>query len=438
MCACIIGGFDILINSIALSTFVSATSIRVPAIASLWGICSSSSSPYPEISGIPVIGIPCCALSIFFASTVATPSGRVFMSVFFSFITALITTTMVESQRQGETPNAVMRYPAAPWLLVNIVSGAIVAPLVMAPGFFHHSRRCLRKQQQSRIASAGSLPNRAVHASAKLAIPLSVTGGFIIPSMILIFASSPTTVILWQFFPIYVAILFRLLRTILNQLPRTISTASQGRLKELLFTIPILLSILSYTSLIIYSFSLLFSQHHDEASHLTIAALHVLAINFLTIFITLIYWLYVEGGTSTTRAALKWTLVAGPGAAKRWLCDPAPARATCDPGRAEGSGTEHAHGAARGGFGAEPASLGMGERRPRLAADSTHARDSREQETTRALKPTCGADIDAESSGSNQTDDTEGVLRSARKPTLTARYQPCIRILSSRPKGSRT
>src|SRR5271170_6870502 len=70
----------------------------------------------------------------------------------------------------------------------------------------------------------------------------------------------------------------------------------------------------------------------------------------------------------------------------------------------------------RGGvFGAEPASLGMGERRPRLAADSRHARDSREQETTRALKPTCGADIDAESSGSNQTDDTEGLLRSARK-----------------------
>lgn len=253
-------------------------------------------------------------LSIFFASTVATPSGQVFMSVFFSFITALITTTMVESQRQGEIPNAVVRYPAAPWLLVNIVSGAIVVPLVMAPGSFHHSRRCLRKQQQSRIASAGSLPNRAVHASAKLAIPVSVTGSFVIPSMILIFASSPTTVILWQFFPIYVAILFRLLSTILNQLPSTLSTASQGRSKELLFTISILISILSYVSLIIYIFSLLFSQHHDEANHLTTAALHVLAINFLTIFITLIYWLYVEGGTSTARAALKWTLVAGPGA----------------------------------------------------------------------------------------------------------------------------
>jgi hypothetical protein len=172
----------------------------------------------------------------------------------------------------------------------------------------------LRKQQQSRIASAGSLPNRAVHASAKLAIPVSVTGGFVIPSMILIFASSPTTVILWQFFPIYVAILFRLLSTILNQLPSTLSTASQGRSKELLFTISILISILSYVSLIIYIFSLLFSQHHDEANHLTSAALHVLAINFPTIFITLIYWLYVEGGTSTARAALKWTLVAGPGA----------------------------------------------------------------------------------------------------------------------------
>jgi hypothetical protein len=114
-------------------------------------------------------------------------------------------------------------------------------------------------------------------------------------------------VILWQFFPIYVAILFRLLSTILNQLPPTLSAAPQGRSKALLFSIPILFSILSYAGLIIYTFSLLLSQHHDEAGHLTTAALHVLAINFLTIFITLIYWLYVEGGTSTAKAALKWT-----------------------------------------------------------------------------------------------------------------------------------
>jgi hypothetical protein len=232
------------------------------------------------------------------------------MSIFFSFIT----TTIVESQRQGESPNVVVRYPAAPWLLVNIVSGAIVTPLVMAPGYFHHPRRCLCKQQQSRMASPDSLPNRAVHASAKLAIPLSVTGRFIIPLMTLIFASSPTTVMLWQFFPIYVAILFRLLSTILSQLPPTLSAASQGRSKELLFTIPILLSILSYAGPIIYTFPLLLSQHHAEASHLTTPAVHILAINFLTIFITLIYRLYVEGGTLTARAAPKWTLVAGPGA----------------------------------------------------------------------------------------------------------------------------
>jgi hypothetical protein len=186
------------------------------------------------------------------------------MSIFFSFIT----TTIVESQRQGESPNVVVRYPAAPWLLVNIVSGAIVTPLVMAPGYFHHPRRCLCKQQQSRMASPDSLPNRAVHASAKLAIPLSVTGRFIIPLMTLIFASSPTTVMLWQFFPIYVAILFRLRSTILSQLPPTLSAASQGRSKELLFTIPILLSILSYAGPIIYTFPLLLSQHHAEASHL--------------------------------------------------------------------------------------------------------------------------------------------------------------------------
>jgi hypothetical protein len=107
-----------------------------PAIASPWDICSSPSSPYPEISGVPVIGIPCCTLSIFLTSTVATPSGQAFMSVFFSFITALITTTMAESQRQGEIPNAVVRHPAAPWLFVNIVSGAIAVPLVMASGSF--------------------------------------------------------------------------------------------------------------------------------------------------------------------------------------------------------------------------------------------------------------------------------------------------------------
>jgi hypothetical protein len=50
-----------------------------------------------------------------------------------------------------------------------------------------------------------------------------------------------------------------------------------------------LLFILSYAGLLIHTFSLPFSHHHDEANHLTTAALYVLAINFITIFITLIY-----------------------------------------------------------------------------------------------------------------------------------------------------
>lgn len=302
----------VLISTISIVTI--SLSID-PDIALLWDICTSSSSPYPELSDVPVIGIPCCTLSTFFASTVATALGQIFMSVFLSFITALITTTMVESQRQDETPNVVVRYPAGSWLLVNVVSGAVVAPLVMAPASFYHSKTCLRKRQDpSRIASGDGLPNRAVRAQAKLAIPLSVTGGFIIPSIILIFAPSPTIVILWQFFPIYVAILFRLLTIIVSQLPPTLLAVSQRRSIHLLFTIPILLSILSHVSLIIYVFSLLLSQRHDDGSPLTTSALHVLAINFLTIFITLIYWLYIEGGTSTARAGLKWTLLVGPGA----------------------------------------------------------------------------------------------------------------------------
>jgi hypothetical protein len=238
------------------------------------------------------------------------------MSTFLSFIAALITTTLVESQRQDETPNAVIHYPNGPWILVNVVSGAVVAPLMMVPASFHHSKIYLQKSlSQQNSISANMKPNRPINPIAKLAIPLSVAGGFVLPSVLLLFASSPTVVIIWQFFPIYVAALSKLFELSLRtqKLTTYLSNISQYSSKVLLFTLPILLSVLSHAGLIICVIYSPFSSHPTN-NPLTSPALLILAINFGAILLTLFYWLYVEGGLWAVKSALKWTLIAGPGA----------------------------------------------------------------------------------------------------------------------------
>jgi hypothetical protein len=305
-----------------------------PAITTLGDVCSSDDSPFPELSALPVIGVPCCALSAFFSATVASAWGKIFMSIFLSFITALVTTTLTESQREDEVPNAVVLNPAAPWLLVNIISGAVVAPLVMAPASFHHSRKYFREghaHEQNRTSAAAQTVlrvNRVVRTSAKVAIPLSVSIGFIIPSVLLVFAPSPITIILWQFFPVYVSVLLRLLNTVINKsgltlssidtTPNTSSSSAghHGKSSLYLFSVPTLSSLISHLSLVIYPILHLSLQRRGDVPdpQLTKSALQILALNFITIYITFIYWLYVEGGVRSAASALRWTLIAGPGA----------------------------------------------------------------------------------------------------------------------------
>jgi hypothetical protein len=167
-----------------------------------------------------------------------------------------------------------------------------------------------------------------VRTSAKVAIPLSISVGFIIPSVLLVFAPSPITIILWQFFPLYVSILLRLLNTAINKSSLTLSSIDttphtssssagpQRKSSVYLFSVPTLSSLISHFSLVIYSIlRLSLPQRGDVPTpQLTKSALQILALNFITIYITFIYWLYVEGGVRGAASALRWTLIAGPGA----------------------------------------------------------------------------------------------------------------------------
>lgn len=315
-------------------TALSATLITItidPAIFTLGDLCTSDESPFPALARTHIIGPPCCALSTFFAATVATPVGKLFMSTFLSFVASLVTMTLVESQRSELRPNAIVRQPVAAWMLVNILSGVVVAPLVMAPASFHHSQRRLDRAttDDAVITGPATTFTYSIPIEATLAIPVSILVGFIVPSAMLIFASSSAIVIAWQFFPLLVYLSLSLLRRALRSdlRPQAISKVltmlqaerSGKKVQRILLGIPAMISLLSHISLLVFVFSSRWlvpinPQPHDLFEDFTSSSIRLLAINYGTVYVTVIYWLYIEGGITSMLSALKWTFLAGSGA----------------------------------------------------------------------------------------------------------------------------
>lgn len=298
--------------------------------------CASSQSPFPALSQYLNIGVPACAISIFFSASVATAGAKIMMSTFLVFVASLLTVMLVESERQNESPNAIVQRPAVPWLLVNFMTGSAVMPAIMAPASFHNTQEYLRAQERESRTALHAVPpaNRVVHAESKLAIPISVTLGFVIPSMMLIFEPSPTTILLWQLFPLYIAILLWAGKRVITRSPlkpvvvpvltpasrHCQSGETQRRAKVLLFAIPFCLSVMSYATALIYLLQFIWriprteQAHASPFSYLTPPVIRLLAVNFSSMYVTAIYWIYVEGGILSAASALKCTLLAGPGA----------------------------------------------------------------------------------------------------------------------------
>ncbi|CAI0655745.1 unnamed protein product, partial [Colletotrichum noveboracense] len=124
---------------LAIATFAALFIHSDVNIALLYSQCDSRAR-LPAISKVPVFGTPVCFAISFFQN--ALDSARTFasMSAVLSFIAGLMTVTTVEAARICNAPNVLIANPTGPWLVFNLIGGAVVWELVMVPAFFHRSR----------------------------------------------------------------------------------------------------------------------------------------------------------------------------------------------------------------------------------------------------------------------------------------------------------
>lgn len=312
-------------------------------VSAIWSQCSSTTIPglLPRIYPIPIIGQVSCYMITFFYYAIASSRAFVVMSVILSFVTALLTITLVESARIFNQPSILIRSPTVTLLLFNLAAGAVAWQGIIVPSFIHRSRRAERVRNSAQKPSLNidsvegkstSLlakreprdPNRGaerrhLHSSSEIyAIPLAVIIGYVIPSLIWLFAPSPTIIIFWLFFPLWVSLVRQLIRCLLILLPLfpqftgdqkdTIHLESNTRSLILAYSTPVILSIISH--------AILFNnlQQPDDSSPTTRAALAFIEIDFAAIAVTVYYWLLLEAGWKILGLTIAASLAAGPGA----------------------------------------------------------------------------------------------------------------------------
>ncbi len=121
-------------------------------VAMLYSQCHARAR-LPWISHMPLLGAPACFLVSFFGEALASVRAFAIMSVVLSFIASLLTVSTVEAARICNGPSLLIAYPTGPWLVFNLMGGAMVWELLITPAFFHRSKQLLEARE--RAASEG-------------------------------------------------------------------------------------------------------------------------------------------------------------------------------------------------------------------------------------------------------------------------------------------
>ena len=313
-------------------------------VAAIWPQCSPTTPTgfLSHVSRIPLIGQPLCFLISFFEYAMASSRGFAVMSVVLSFVGALLTVSTIESARIYNSPNFLIRNPTLPWLFFNLAGGAVAWQIIIVPAFISRSRRAhhIQSSASPRFLSEGNPsstgqsasspevidardPNRGsekhhLRSSAEIyAIPLSIIIGYVVPCTVMLFATSPTSVAIWLFFPLWVSLARQAIRYILILLPifpqftndesDTHHIESFNFSLTVVYAVPVLLSILS--QVIIFNNLL----DADDGSPVTRAALGFIEIDFSAIALTVFYLLLLEAGWKIFGIALVCCVISGPG-----------------------------------------------------------------------------------------------------------------------------
>ncbi|RSL64743.1 hypothetical protein CEP54_004542 [Fusarium duplospermum] len=297
---------------LALATIIALFIHSDVNAALLWSQCHSRAR-LPGLSRIPGIGTLLCYVVSFFRAAMHSVRSSAVMAVVLAFVGGLLTVSSVEAARICNAPNVLIAYPTGPWLVFDLVGGAVVWELVIIPAFLHRARKVIAEQERrDEDGESHDVTSRHLPDSELVAIPVSVALGYFLPSFFMFFFTSPVSIGIWLFFPIYVSLIRQATRKIVNLVkradPTTIHLASSRLSLIFVYALPVICSILAHI-LVIWSLTL-----PDDRKEMTKSTIVFIEVDTQFIFWTVLYWMLVEVGWRVPLTTVVTALLVGPGA----------------------------------------------------------------------------------------------------------------------------
>ncbi|KAI1178536.1 hypothetical protein F4777DRAFT_100718 [Nemania sp. FL0916] len=304
----------------------------------LYSQCSAHSR-LPGISHIPILGPPACFLVSTFMFATASLRGVAQISVFLSFLAALQTVCRVESARACNQRSWNIRVPTPSWLVFNIVGGTLVWDLWIVPAFLKRAKdlRALKTKGEGvgggddglgDIEQGGRrdelfddndteqrvILERSFATQTEIyAIPVAVAVGLVLPSVLMLVFKDAISVIVWLFFPLWVAVVNRAVKFIaakfLKDVDEPLYVDSHPPSVTLIYALPFIASLLAH-ALFIWNF---FCK--NDSRQMTRTALKFINIDFSFVAATVLYWVFVEAGVVPAVLMVVFSVFVGPGAA---------------------------------------------------------------------------------------------------------------------------
>lgn len=286
-------------------------------IPALYSQCRAHSRLH-SLSRLPVIGPPSCFLISFFQYANASARSLARMCVILSFVSALLATNLVESARLYNKPSRVISKPTVPWLVFNLLGGALVWDLVIVPSFLRRAKDVQAARESTRgerIRDADSDIDREVRSLSSQveawAIPIAVALGFVVPSVVMLALNDPISIAVWLFFPVWVSAVRYVVKVIgINSVVDPEPYHLESRRWPLIgvYAVPILCSVLAHGLLIWNLFS------HEDRKEMTRSTIRFIQIDFAIVGLTILYWILVEAGVLVSLAFVGLSVLLGPGA----------------------------------------------------------------------------------------------------------------------------
>ncbi|KKA28578.1 hypothetical protein TD95_002898 [Thielaviopsis punctulata] len=300
-------------------------------LAMLFSQCHSHAR-LAALSRIPLVGPVLCYLTSFFQASVASARAGAVMAETLAFVAGLLTVYTVEGARICNRSAVLIAYPAGPMLVFNLIGGAVVWQLLLVPAFFHHHQAILAQRQnatpqaleraQDTHPALGPKLRYFTNSAETLAIPVGVALGFILPSALLLFLGTPWAAGLWLFSPLYVSAIRIAVRRLValsspwitflrpeNAQPTSLHLESSRTALLGVYLLPLTVSALAHWNLI---WNL--TAHFDDCQEMTRSVLRFVVVDMAFVWLTVVYWLFVEVGWQVTTVVVGIGLVAGPGA----------------------------------------------------------------------------------------------------------------------------